>query len=229
MKRPEMIMRINTYYRVVERIYNSIDDIDQEEYDLNMVIKCCKGLLPYHGGLYSESGCIWRYVDDLPFLKANYDFQDTLLFGNKLVLASDNDRIDDANLAYSKNDWSLDISDIDIEQDYPKVQSTLYKAIRNNALVTDKLSSPDIWRFAVVQTDLLGNIIQIFPNLSHVYEKFGMKRSTIKKFLDTEEPIYNYKWYKYPTLFSLYQNIYNSFISSMFNFTGFYIDPMKKY
>jgi len=75
MNSKKMIVRINFSSRMIEKVYNSIKEIDKNEYDIKKIILCCEGRLVSYGGLYTDN-IIWRYVSDIPFLKSNFDFLD---------------------------------------------------------------------------------------------------------------------------------------------------------
>ena len=69
------IMRINTYTRTVEWVYNSMNEIPTASYERDIVKDCLEGRRFAYGGHDSDEGCMWRYVNDFPLLDSEFYFR----------------------------------------------------------------------------------------------------------------------------------------------------------
>jgi len=66
-------VRINAYTRDIEYYYQSITQLS-DQYERKKVLDCLNGKTVAYGGIYSDTGNIWRWVNDIPYLTPQFDF-----------------------------------------------------------------------------------------------------------------------------------------------------------
>ncbi len=152
------ILRINTYTRTIERIYNSLTDIDSEEFDYKKVLECCKGKIYAYGGKYSIDGCIWRYLNDMAYLKPNFDFP-TYICGLGRVYTTSNESSVLSTIMDNENTF------FDIEKDFiNNPSSNIYKYYRELSIIQDYIPKGLVGRF-----DDNGNLLQLYTSVHDMF------------------------------------------------------------
>lgn len=197
-----IILQINYMTRVIDRIYTNIYQINTEEYDLSLIIKCCNGEIPYYGGKYCDYG-IWRYANDLVYLDGNFNFIDRDMYGNTISIPSRIDNEYDIQVEKSKND-SFNKNNTDNKYNNCNINSNYLMNIRRNAFYN--INNPvNNFPFGIVQLEG-SNIIKIYPHISFIPDILYDKR-IVKCCLDGDCSNYKgYNWVYYDKIFNRLTN-----------------------
>lgn len=189
-----IILQINYYLRIIEKVYRDVSFIDQNEYEIEKVIQCCKGEIYSYGGRFSENG-IWRFVKDLPYLKGNFDFNDSNIFGFKLAIPC-NDNYDINNMiqyTYLNNSIKNEEIEIDLNNNIEKQKSkNLMNKVKKNSLFHD---NENYFKNAIAQIKN-DKIIMIYPDINFIPD-WIYDRSYIKYILYKNIEYKGYNWVKY--------------------------------
>lgn len=209
------IIQINSYTRQIEKFYKNLSWINSEEFDIELVKKCCDGIISHHGGKYSESGLIWRYVKDIPFLKPNFDFYDKVLFSNNLSLNSQVDRD-----VYFSNEYTSTDNDISQYNNYNYIDESktcveLLYFIRFNAFYNYQYCIDQFMKSAIIQCKN-GKIINVYPNISHIPSNLHDTKAIRNCLYNHTEYNDNYKWIKYQDYYKANIQRLNHFNKSLY-------------
>lgn len=183
------ILQINYCMRVIERVYKNISEIDTEEYEIEKILQCCRGELASYGGLYSENG-IWRFLKDMPFLKSNFDFYDTNIYGINISIPGNVDFELNNMLLFSEQNTSLKNEEIIIENDIKR-----NKKILNNVRNNSTFSNNNYFKNGIAQIKN-NKIITIYPDSSFI-PSWIYNINHIKHILNKNIEYMGYKWMKY--------------------------------
>ena len=193
-ERIKMILQINYNTRCIEKIYNSITDIDKNNYDINKILQCCRGEISSYGGFYSD-GCIWRFLSDLPYLKANFDFNDKDLLMLKMAIPG--------NVDYHVDNM-IDYGNLISESiEFDKICG--YKI---NSIIINK---NNLLKHGIVQF-INNRIFKVFPHISYI-PSYIFDIDKIKPVLKGTTVFYaGFSWIKYDKVYNFLKDRCTFFI-----------------
>ena len=200
-----IILQINFCTRTIEKVYKSLNEIDLNEYDINKVIKCCKGEIASYGGKYSENG-IWRFANDIPYLKPNYDFNDKDCILSKISNPGNIDTFLENNFLYAYFDNSLVYNVINYQIQYKNINKIKNK-FKKASIIRKNNNNNNVFKNGIVQ--IKDNYYQIYPDFSCIPETLYDK-TVIYPVLKNKIIEYNgFFWMKYTFLYNFYNKIFN--------------------